>query len=487
MEVVRSSWAVGAIAAALCIATAVGPQPAARDGGRVAGLRAGTHASDAWGDSLIHADAARALGFTGKGVTVAVLDTGVDSANPDLAGTVMSEHCFVAPDGCPNGTAEQDGPGSAADDQGHGTAMAGIIAGRGTGGGTIGVAPAASIVSVKVADRNGRTSDAQIVAGLNWVLDNHPEVRVVNVSLGSDRVFSGACDNLSASLTAYAEAVDALRARGTIVFASSGNGGSAFAMTAPACIHEAVAVGAVYSRGFGSFTAPFVCRDRATASNQVACFSNGGTELDLLAVGAPVHVSDLDPANPLLAGTSAASAQAAGAAAVLLQADPSLTPDQLEQLLKDTGFPIYNARSRLTTPRIDLAAALTSILGYGIPLLPPPDSGATGSPTLSVPTVPTVEVSTGTVSFGSVKLGRAARRVRVVRNTGNGTLTVRISTTLSAVTARPAKVRIPPGGRATVVLVFRPARRGAYRGRVRIETDDPGAPLLALALTGVGA
>ena len=75
-------------------------------------------------------------------------------------------------------------------------------------------------------------------------------------------------------------------------------------MTSPACLHDVVAVGAVYSRSFGPFTAPSVCRDTVTAPDEIACFSNSGTELDLLAVGAPFTVGTTS-----LAGTSAASAQ----------------------------------------------------------------------------------------------------------------------------------------------------------------------------------
>jgi subtilisin family serine protease len=95
----------------------------------LAGAAAHAGVRDASSDALIHADASRALGYTGKGVTVAILDTGIDDNNPDLAGAVTAEHCIVPPDGCSDGTAEQDGPGSAQDDQGHGTAIADVIAG----------------------------------------------------------------------------------------------------------------------------------------------------------------------------------------------------------------------------------------------------------------------------------------------------------------------------------------------------------------------
>ena len=189
-------------------------------------------------------------GYT-KGVTVAIIDTAIDDGNPDLAGSVVAEHCFVPPDGCPNGAAEQDGSNSAQDDEGHGTAISDIISGDGNVG-PIGVAPDASLVVVKVADHNGRTTGPQIVAGLNWVREHHPEARIVNVSLGSDVLLSGACDGLSSTLVAYGDAINALRAQGSLVFASSGDGGFKYSMSAPACIQATVAVGAVYSRSFGS-------------------------------------------------------------------------------------------------------------------------------------------------------------------------------------------------------------------------------------------
>jgi len=452
---------------------------------------AGTTAArvtDAPSDSLIHADAGRALGYTGKGVTVAVLDTGIDDRNPDLADSIVAEHCFVPPDGCPDGSAEQGGPGSAQDDQGHGTAIADLIAGDGNAG-PVGVVPDASLVVVKVADRNGRTSAQQILAGLNWVLANHPEVKVVNVSLGSDVLLSGDCSGLTSTFREYAAAIDALRAQGATVFASSGNGGSRAALTSPACIHDAVAVGAVYSRSFGPYTAPYVCRDAKTAPDEVACFSDSGTELDLLAPGAPIDAADLGSGDSLLAGTSAAAAEAAGAAAALLQADPALTPDALLSLLRSTGVPITDPRNHFTTPRIDLAAALGTLLGQTVPL-PPPPPGAPAPvivpPPLSTPSVPKARLSTDPISFGSIALTRTVTRRLVVRNGGTGYLTVRVATSLPSISARPAKLTIPSAGRGTVVLTFRPLRAGVYRGQLRLQTDDPSAAHITVAVRGTG-
>jgi subtilisin family serine protease len=446
---------------------------------------AGAARADVQSDALVHADATRAFGYTGTGVTVALLDTGIDGRNTALVRSVVAEHCFVPPDGCPNGAAEQDGPGSAQDDQGHGTSVAGILAGTG-GSGPVGIAPGVSLVVVKVADRNGRTSAAQVIAGLDWIRVKHPEVKVVNVSLAGDIPLSGDCSALTGQLQQYAASIDALRAQGASVFAASGNNGARNGIPAPACIPGAVAVGAVYSRAFGSYTAPNICVDTLTLADEVACFSNSSAELDLLAVGAPVDTVGLDGQDAPIAGTSAAAAQAAGAAAVVLEASPLLSPDALLATLQSTGTPILNLRSRLTTPRLDVAAALGAVLGVSIPLLPPPalDTPPPAPPPLSAPTVPEVGVSASAISFGLVRRARAVTRKLVVRNTGTGFLTVRVVASLPSVVVRPAKLTIPASAQRAVTLTFRPLRAGRYRGQVRLATDDPARRLVVVSVRG---
>jgi subtilisin family serine protease len=120
-----------------------------------------------------------AVDYSGEGIGVAVLDTGLDLENTDLR--------------CASNSFSAYG-GSAHDDNGHGTHVGGIIAGLGKGADVIGVAPGATLYAVKVLDRGGKGYDSDIIAGLNWILNNaatcHPAIRVVNMSFGRDASIS---------------------------------------------------------------------------------------------------------------------------------------------------------------------------------------------------------------------------------------------------------------------------------------------------------
>jgi subtilisin family serine protease len=315
---------------------------------------------------LVGGDKTRAIGATGRGVSVAVLDSGVDETHPDLTGRIVDEQCFctdINGDGCcPNHQAMQNGPGAAADDNGHGTNVAGIIASRGVVTKSPGIAPDVSLVIVKVLDRdNTFRSTAQVLSGLDWLIENHPEVRAVNMSLYTSALFEGNCDSATSFTALFAQAVRTLRARGTLVFACSGNEASAKLMGAPACVAAAVSVGAVYDANVGAF-AFGSCHDTTTAADQITCFSDSNATLDLLGPGALITSDGRGGGTSTYAGTSQATPHAAGAAAVLWALKPSATPDEIESLLKSTGKPIADARNGVTTPRIDVYAAVQELL-----------------------------------------------------------------------------------------------------------------------------
>jgi subtilisin family serine protease len=133
----------------------------------------------------------------------------------------------------------------------------------------------------------------------------------------------------------------------------------------------------VYDSALGPISFPNVCADSQTAADQVTCFSNGGSALDLLAPGALITSTGRGGGTSTYLGTSQASPHAAGAAALLLQQTASLTPDQIEARLKSTGVVLTDPRSGLTAARIHVAAAL----GQGPTPQPPPPPVDRSAPT----------------------------------------------------------------------------------------------------------
>jgi subtilisin family serine protease len=309
--------------------------------------------------ALAKIDPVLALGDTGQGVTVAILDTGIQTNHPDLQDDLVAEQCFCSGGCCPNGTDTQSGPGSAMDDNGHGTNVAGIVTSKGTVA-PKGGAPDASIVVVKVMDSNNSFCCASdVVAGLDWILNNRPDVNLVNASLGTFALYSGNCDASTSDTMAFATVVQALRDAGVTVFSSTGNQASSSAMAAPACVANTISVGAVYDSNIGPST--FGCTDSTTAADQITCFTNSDTTTDLVAPGAPTTSTGLGSGTSTYLGTSQASPLVAACAADLLQAHPGLTPGEIERALKSSPTRVTDPKNGLSFPRLDCKAALLSM------------------------------------------------------------------------------------------------------------------------------
>jgi hypothetical protein len=284
------------------------------------------------------------------------------------------------------------------------------------------------------------------------------------MSLGTDRLYTGRCDTADASTRALASVVATLRARGTLVFASSMNNRSTTAMAAPACIAGVVSVGAVYaSRGPSFFV--FGCRDAAPAPDRVACFSDSDSALDLLAPGALVVSTGRGGGTSIYTGTSQASPHAAGAAALLLEADPSVSAATLERLLKTTGRPVTDPRNGVIVPRIDVAAALDSLHGRA--------AAATVAPRA--------------LRFGRVRVGRS-RTLRVtVRSTGPVRLSVAAGSAPRGFAVRPRRLELGPGASGSLAVTFRPRSVRAFSGRLTLGTNAPATARVVVRLTGAGA
>ncbi|MBK5255464.1 MAG: S8 family serine peptidase [Vicinamibacteria bacterium] len=315
------------------------------------------HMALAESTALVHARELQSTGVTGQGVVVAVLDTGIDSDHPDLQDDIVGQQCFCTnADGtgcCPGGGKEASGAGAAEDEQGHGTHVAGII----TSGGRVapqGMAPDADIVAIRVLDRNGVAATAtQLVSAFDWIIAQ-PSIKVVNTSLvfGS---YPAQCDQASAFTAALAQAVNTLRARGTLTVSSAGNSANKSEIGAPACVSQAIGVGAVYDANVGTIS--FGCTDGSTTADQVTCFSNSSVAVDLLAPGAAITSSGLGGGVAGFAGTSQAAPHVAGALALLLQIKPSATAAELEAALKNSGQPIADPANGLAVPRLDVRTA----------------------------------------------------------------------------------------------------------------------------------
>ena len=273
---------------------------------------------------IVGAPTVHNLGFTGKGVTVAVLDSGIETDHPDLSDNLApGAYHFLA--------AGQNVGTGAEDDFGHGTRV------------------------------SGWTSDQ--VAAINHVVTNRTNwanLAAINMSLGTSSKYSvSPCDSVNATTQALAAAINAAKAADIAVFAAAGNGASTISMPAPACIGNAVSVGATYDQGFARVTWSN-CTDNNPVADQIVCITDrmaGG--LDLLAPGALLSLPDMGGGVQTGAGnTSYACPHAAAAAALLRQALRGLGPTALESGLKNSGKPIQDAALNTFHPRLDVAAAL---------------------------------------------------------------------------------------------------------------------------------
>jgi len=291
---------------------------------------------------LVGLDAVQSLGFDGSGITVAVLDTGADLDHDDLADAIVGEACFCL-GCCPGGGDTQLGPGSAEDDHGHGTHVAGVITSNGTLS-SPGGAPGADLVLVKVLDSsNAFCCASDVIAGLDWIAAERPDVDVVNMSLGTNSLYAGSCDEATASTMAFRDAVDLLRAEGVLLLAASGNEGSPIGMPAPACLSSTIAVAA------------------SDDLDAVLSSANTNATTDLVAPG--MNVVSTGPANGTLSltGTSQAAALASACAAALLGAAPSAPVLDVESALTSSTTALVDPKNGLALPRLDCFGALVAL------------------------------------------------------------------------------------------------------------------------------
>jgi subtilisin family serine protease len=317
--------------------------------------------------SYIRVGEAQQLGVDGSGVTVAVLDSGIEYGHPALEDARLIQHeARFLDQGDDQGGDER--PIDVRDGNSHGTNVAGIIVSRGTPDGDVpaGVAPRARVISIKVLkdDASGWVSDW--TRGVEEVIriqetEGAPHIDVVNMSLviRTDYESVEECEAVNGAASFVAACREAVRSGATLVGAS-GNRGAENAVTLPACFSSVIAVGSVADGSTDAFGGD---------ADDVSPFTNRGDMLELLAPGERIVSTGLISQNyvSVKSGTSQACPHAAGVICLMKQANPNLDPSDVREILGSTGrmvvdqehrreYPVVDARralERVSTPRIE--------------------------------------------------------------------------------------------------------------------------------------
>ncbi|MBB5954319.1 subtilisin family serine protease [Saccharothrix tamanrassetensis] len=455
LHAVRELPTIGASAVRLpkAEAAAFGAQLAGRADGRRSALSGMTsirldrkvRASELdWNLTDVGAPDAWSSGLSGEGTTVAVVDSGVDAGHPDLVGKVTSE--------------DFTGSGTTADQAGHGTHVASILAGTGAaaGGARKGVAFNAKLLSAKVLDANGEGQASWIIAGMEWATARG--ARIVNLSLGG-RATEGP-DPLR-------DAVDRLSATsGALFVVAAGNRGwGQYTVDTPGVAESALTVGAT------------------TRTDEVAWFSSRGPTLgrsglkpDVVApgeaiTGARAEGTGSEPGPyTTLQGTSQATPHVAGAAALLAQQHPDWTARQLKGALIGTATALPNPGLTAFDQgagSLDLAKAITAqllaepgTLDFGLQKFPQRE-----------PVVRTITIHNKDIQPRTVDLNASLRSLPAATPAPAGMLTV-----------SPGTITVPAGGTATTTVTLDPrlGDPGQYDGTLSVTPRGSSAPAVRL-------
>nr|WSW66494.1 S8 family serine peptidase [Streptomyces sp. NBC_00995] len=387
----------------------------------------------------VHAPEAWAAGYDGKNTKVAVLDTGVDAGHPDLVNRVTASENFTDSE-------------NTDDLVGHGTHTASTVGGSGAAGdGRMkGVAPGASLLVGKVLNDQGYGLDSWIIAGMQWAVDQRADV--VSMSLGNPEI--GACDDPMAQATAQLS-----KNTHTLFVIAAGNAGSSTeTVSSPGCVPGVLTVGAVDR---DDTTAQFSSRGPVAVTHTL--------KPEIAAPGVDISAASAGGrgvyAYRTMSGTSMATPHVAGAAAVVRQAHPDWTAQQVKASL------VSSARTGGTVGGADET-------GGGVLDV----FGAVNQKVISAPAV-----QAGSYHWPQDASDRTTVQVPFT-NTGDSAVTLDLkvsgvhgndgSDVLSGVVKpKQRKVRVPAGATAQVPLEIDPTARlkdgqyGAVTGRV-LATGD---------------
>ena len=311
-----------------------------------------------WGIERVQAPAVHANGIDGTGIKVAIIDTGVDYAHPDLAANYIGGYDFVNSDGNP------------IDDAGHGTHVAGTVAAIDNDIGVIGAAPGIDLYALKVLNSEGSGSYSNIISAIQWASDNNIDVASMSLGGGSgSTLLENACNN------AYAN--------GVVLVAAAGNDGRR-KVSYPAAYSSVIAVAAT------------------TNTDTRAYFSNMGRQIELAAPGVGINSTTMDGgySGDTWSGTSMATPHVTGAVALLLTTSIPAEYDANGNNVWDPA----EARQRLQDTATDLGAAgKDKYYGYG--LVNAAAAVEFTSPEPPIPPTPEPPAADGEMHIASITMG----------------------------------------------------------------------------------
>jgi subtilisin family serine protease len=305
--------------------------------------------------------------YKGTNTYVAIIDSGVDSSHPLVAGKVLLEACFTALKSCPNGTTSQTGTGAARPIHWHGTHVAGIAAGYSST--YNGVAPEANIIAINVFDKDGSSSETSITKALNWILSisDKYNIAAVNMSLGTSRIYKSSCDFVSPPMT---KAVHNLYDKNIATVVATGNSAS-IGMSNPACISKVVSVAA------------------SDLSSNITSFSNISTNTTFAAPGFQILSAGANGSMRRSSGTSMSTPHVTGIFALYKQIYPTHTIQQAVSRITLSSPLSYDPYSSIRIPSINVSNLLNATLDPPPPTTTvPPVTETTIQPPVSIPPPP---------------------------------------------------------------------------------------------------
>ena len=370
-----------------------------------------------YGDYKINAPEMWKNGFNGSGVIIAILDTGIDVTHPDLVGTVIAEKDFTD-----DGTTD--------DLQGHGTLCAGIAAGRYNAVANVtGVAPGAVLLNTKVLNKRGAGMESWVIEGIQWTIEQNADI--LSMSLGDWQGDGTGRDPWSIAVT---NAVNA----GYIVVIAAGNWGPGESTIGS----PAVAYGAIVT-------------SLSNKNDNIICWSSKGPTgdgrvgIDVAAPGFNIVSAnnnwETEGDYSFGSGTSMSCPHVAGAIALLLQANPGLTPEEIERALKNSADDIGYDLWEQGAGRLNIKSAY--------------DSLTKGILVDSQWSVGRVHPGIYTKTFTVINNANTAKIVSITKSTGD---------TGDWITLSETGLTVPAGGSATfdATIAVPDSAVGAYKGSI---------------------